>query len=90
MTFKKEPLIYFTSFARKNQFIVKLNCNVEEIENQLFNKDLLAQRFDNAIESTTKLKLNIIKNIVDSHDAILNCSSEEKQISFELTFNVSN
>lgn len=90
VTFKNEPLIYFKSLTRKNQFIVKLNCQVEEIENQLFNKNLLAQRFNNDLESATKLKLNIIKTIMDNHDAVLNCSSEEKQILFELTFNVSN
>ena len=90
VTFRNEPLIHFTSFTRKSQIIVKLNCQVEEIENQLFNKDILSKRFNDDLKSTTKLKLNIIKTIVDNHDAILGCSSEGNRIIFELAFNVSN
>jgi signal transduction histidine kinase len=90
VTFRNEPLIHFTSFTRKSQIIVKLNCQVEEIENQLFNKDILSKRFNDDLKSTTKLKLNIIKTIVDNHDAILGCSSEGNKIIFELSFNVSN
>ena len=85
--FKATPRISFESFENGVEFGVVIYCNVEEIKSNLFSEKLLQQRFNEKLDNSVKLKLNIIKTIVDDHNAMLNCSSELNKLKFKLTFN---
>ncbi|MDA9987217.1 GAF domain-containing protein [Crocinitomicaceae bacterium] len=87
VVFKATPLISFESFENGVEFGVVIYCNVEEIKSNLFSEKLLQQRFNEKLDNSVKLKLNIIKTLVDDHNAMLNCSSELNKVKFKLTFN---
>ena len=84
--FKSNPDISFTSFKEKENIGIKIKCETSKITKAIFDKDLLSRRFMDFEEHSTKLNLNIIKTILDDHNAIFECSTEDKTVNMALIF----
>ena len=54
--------------------------------NDMFNSNILNYRFNDDIEGSEKLKLNIIQSILVEHRAKLKCSINDELIQFKLMF----
>tara|TARA_B100000767_G_C19759867_1_gene534688 strand:+ start:219 stop:2708 length:2490 start_codon:yes stop_codon:yes gene_type:complete len=84
--FNSNPDISFTSFTEKENVGIKIKCETSKITRAIFDKELLSRRFMDFEEHATKLNLNIIKTIIDDHNAIFECSTENKTITMTLIF----
>ena len=84
--FKSIPKISFTSFSNSDGIGVKISCKTSKIIRPIFDSELLSRRLMDFEEHTTKLNLNIIKTILDDHNAIFECNTEGSYITMTLTF----
>tara|TARA_B100001057_G_scaffold376489_2_gene381659 strand:+ start:7892 stop:10384 length:2493 start_codon:yes stop_codon:yes gene_type:complete len=85
--FKSTPKINFTSFLHSDHCIgLKISCETSKITRPIFDSELLSRRLMDFDEQTTKLNLNIIKTILDDHNAIFECNTEGTSITMTLTF----
>ncbi|MBL6667973.1 MAG: tetratricopeptide repeat protein [Crocinitomicaceae bacterium] len=85
--FGSNPIISFTSFKKAKTFGIKINCQTLKIKKAIFDNDLLSKRFLDFEEHSTKLSLNIIKTILDDHNAHFQCITEGECINMTLSFN---
>ena len=85
--FGASPIISFTSFKKAKTFGVEIKCETLKIKKPIFDNDLLSKRFLDIEEHSTKLNLNIIKTIIDDHNATFNCITEGESINMFLSFN---
>lgn len=85
--FGSNPIISFTSFKKAKTFGIKINCQTLKIKKAIFDNDLLSKRFLDFEEHSTKLSLNIIKTILDDHNANFQCITEGECINMTLSFN---
>ena len=85
--FGTNPIISFTSFKKAKTFGIKINCQTLKIKKAIFDNDLLSKRFLDFEEHSTKLSLNIIKTILDDHNANFQCITEGECINMTLSFN---
>ena len=85
--FGTNPIISFTSFKKAKTFGIKINCQTLKIKKAIFDNDLLSKRFLDFEEHSTKLSLNIIKTILDDHNAHFQCITEGECINMTLSFN---
>jgi signal transduction histidine kinase len=85
--FGASPIISFTSFKKAKTFGVEIKCETLKIKKPIFDNDLLSKRFLDLEEHSTKLNLNIIKTIIDDHNATFNCITEGESINMFLSFN---
>ena len=84
--FKSIPKISFTSFSNSDGIGVKISCKTSKIIRPIFDSELLSRRLMDFEKHTTKLNLNIIKTILDDHNAIFECNTEGSYITMTLTF----
>ena len=85
--FGASPIISFTSFKKAKTFGVEIKCETLKIKKPIFDNDLLSKRFLDIEEHSTKLNLNIIKTIIDDHNATFKCITEGESINMFLSFN---
>ena len=85
--FGTNPIISFTSFKKAKTFGININCQTLKIKKAIFDNDLLSKRFLDFEEHSTKLSLNIIKTILDDHNANFQCITEGECINMTLSFN---
>ena len=85
--FGKNPVISFTSFKKSIFFGIHINCETLKINNPIFNNDLLSKRLLDFEHHSTRLNLNIIKTIIDDHNATFNCMTENNSINMTIHFN---
>lgn len=85
--FGSNPIISFTSFKQAKFFGININCETLKIKKPIFDNDLLSKRFLDFEEHSTKLNLNIIKTIIDDHNATFKCITEGESINMTLSFN---
>ena len=85
--FGSNPIISFTSFKESKKNGININCETLKIKKPIFDNDLLSKRFLDFEEHSTKLNLNIIKTIIDDHNATFKCITEGESINMTLSFN---
>ena len=75
--FAVAPIFKISSSKINHTTRIQIDCTPSEINTNLFSSDLLNHRFMDDVESTIKLKLNIIHTILIEHKANLKCSTPE-------------
>tara|TARA_B110000093_G_C12971823_1_gene412994 strand:- start:2720 stop:5218 length:2499 start_codon:yes stop_codon:yes gene_type:complete len=86
-SFNSPPIIKFNSFHEDSQIGITIKCSTTAIKTKLFDDEILNYRFSNKLNSKTTLKLNIIKTILDDHNAYLKCTRDDNEIIINLFFN---
>lgn len=84
--FKKHPEFIIKSIKNDSNTSITISCKPSSIITEMFNKDILNNRFLDDIEGSEKLKLNIIQNILIEHRAKLKCSNNDELLRFEILF----
>lgn len=84
--FSENPTFVISSKIVNNKTTILIECQPQKIMNDMFNSNILNYRFNDDIEGSEKLKLNIIQSILIEHRAKLKCSVSNEQIQFELIF----
>ena len=85
--FPAGPVFNISSSKINHTTCVKIDCVPNKINANLFNSEILNYRFLDDVESSIKLKLNIIQTILIEHKAILKCSPhQDSSFSFTVSF----
>ena len=84
--FKGKTKFILSTNSIGKKMMISIKCNPNSVLTELFNKNILNYRFHDDIESSIKLRLNIIHTILIEHRSKLRCTYEDNDLIFELTF----
>ena len=84
--FIEYPTFVISSKLENDKTTILIECRPQQIMNDMFNSNILNYRFNDDIEGSEKLKLNIIQSILVEHRAKLKCSINDELIQFKLMF----
>ncbi|MDO7614052.1 MAG: GAF domain-containing protein [Crocinitomicaceae bacterium] len=84
--FIDDPTFVIGSKLENDKTTILIECRPQQIMNDMFNSNILNYRFNDDIEGSEKLKLNIIQSILVEHRAKLRCSMNDELIQFKLMF----
>ena len=84
--FKGKAQFILSTNSIGKKMMISIKCSPNSVLTELFNKNILNYRFHDDIESSIKLRLNIIHTILIEHRSKLRCTYEDNDILFELTF----
>ena len=84
--FKGKAKFILSTNSIGKKMMISIKCSPNEVLTELFNKNILNYRFHDDIESSIKLRLNIIHTILIEHRSKLRCTYEDNDLLFELTF----
>ena len=85
--FSEEPKFNIFTSKTNHTTCIKIDCIPSKINTILFNSEILNCRFMDDIESSIKLKLNIIQTILIEHRAVLKCViHQDSLLSFTISF----
>lgn len=84
--FKKPPTIRFNSFQNSDKTVIRIQCKTSKINTPIYDDSILSYRFIDDYGHSIKLKLNIIQNIIDDHNAQITCSAKNQEITLDISF----
>ncbi|RCL74246.1 MAG: GAF domain-containing protein [Flavobacteriales bacterium] len=84
--FKGRAKFILSTKSTGKKMMVTIECSPNSVLTELFNKNILNYRFHDDIDSSIKLRLNIIHTILIEHRSKLRCNYEDNYLLFELTF----
>ena len=84
--FKGKAKFILSTNSIGKKMMISIKCSPNSVLTELFNKNILNYRFHDDIESSIKLRLNIIHTILIEHRSKLRCTYDDNDLLFELTF----
>ena len=85
--FSAEATFKISSSKTNHTTCIIIDCVPSKINTDLFNSEILNLRFMDDVESSIKLKLNIIQTILIEHKAILKClTHQDSSLRFTISF----
>ena len=84
--FKGKAKFILSTNSISKKMMISIKCSPNSVLTELFNKNILNYRFHDDIESSIKLRLNIIHTILIEHRSKLRCTYEDNDLIFELNF----
>ena len=84
--FKGKAKFILTTNSIGKKMMISIKCIPNSVLTELFDKNILNYRFHDDIESSIKLRLNIIHTILIEHRSKLHCTYEDNNLLFDLTF----
>jgi len=84
--FKDIAKFILSTKSTGKKMMISIKCSPNSVLTELFNKNILNYRFHDDIDSSIKLRLNIIHTILIEHRSTLLCNYEDNNLLFELTF----